>query len=125
MDRAVKIAVLGNFIVEESERRRRREEEKRRDKKKKKKRRQAMACEEPCKADACRIQNCLRANGYDESRCSALIDALYACCERFYAANKANGTDERTVCCPRPALLALKMQQRRESKGELDARRVN
>lgn len=73
---------------------------------------------ETCKAEACAIQKCLKRKGYDESGCTALIDALYECCHRFYADSR-NAAVESTVCCPKRKLLGLKMEQRRQE--QLDA----
>ncbi|CAH2447394.1 hypothetical protein PP7435_CHR1-3281 [Komagataella phaffii CBS 7435] len=75
---------------------------------------------EPCKAQACAIQDCLKSNRYDESKCTKFIDELYACCSQFY---KDNGEESRTVCCPNPSLLSLKIKQRQQEKK--DARLVN
>ena len=78
------------------------------------------SCGEPCKAQACRIQDCLKKNRYDESKCTYLIDALYACCHKFY---EAKGEDARSPCCPTPKLLKFKMEQR--IKEQIDAKLVN
>jgi len=69
-----------------------------------------------CKPQACAIQNCLQSNGYNESKCSQLIDELYACCKSFY---QENGPEGKTVCCPKFNLLQLKLEQR--SLGKIDA----
>ncbi|GMM30743.1 Cmc4 protein [Martiniozyma asiatica (nom. inval.)] len=71
-----------------------------------------------CKPQACAIQNCLKSNGYNESKCTAYIDALYACCTEFYSTN-AKGQEGRTPCCPIPRLLKFKIEQRQ--KEDLDA----
>ncbi|KAH7026355.1 uncharacterized protein B0I36DRAFT_248466, partial [Microdochium trichocladiopsis] len=55
--------------------------------------------------------DCLTKNSYNESRCQHLIDALYDCCEAFY---KKNGDEARTVSCPKPSLLRLKLAQRQK-----------
>ncbi|CUM66198.1 uncharacterized protein PRCAT00003856001 [Priceomyces carsonii] len=73
---------------------------------------------EPCKPEACAIQNCLEANGYNESKCSKLIDSLYLCCKQYY---EENG-DEQTTCCPKLNLLKLKLKQR--ELGRIDAELV-
>ncbi|KAK9245131.1 hypothetical protein V1506DRAFT_539255 [Lipomyces tetrasporus] len=65
-----------------------------------------------CHAEACAIQDCLRRTGYNERRCSAAIDALYACCKKMY------GQDEgaRAIACPEPGLLNIKLEQRAREK---------
>lgn len=67
-------------------------------------------CSDPCKLQACDIQDCLKANGYNEAKCTRLIDTLYQCCRQFY---EDNGAEARTVCCPKPKLLELKLEQRK------------
>lgn len=62
-----------------------------------------------CKAEACAIQNCLRSNNYNESRCDQVIDELYRCCAKFYKESDPKGM---TPCCPKPDLLRIKMKQR-------------
>lgn len=52
-------------------------------------------------------------NGYNESRCGAQIDALYECCSAMYA---REGLAAKNVCCPKEALLILKMRQREAEK---------
>lgn len=74
-------------------------------------------CVDPCKPEACAIQDCLKKNGYNESKCTAHIDRLYACCKQFY---KREGTEARSPCCPTPKLLKFKMEQREQEK--LDAK---
>lgn len=74
-------------------------------------------CDDTCKPQACAIQDCLKKHGYDESKCSAQIDRLYACCKQFY---QSEGTDVRSPCCPTPKLLKFKMEQREKEK--LDAK---
>ncbi|CAR30129.1 Cx9C motif-containing protein 4, mitochondrial [Lachancea thermotolerans] len=74
---------------------------------------------DPCKPQACAIQGCLTKTGFDESKCSHLIDSLYECCSKFY---NERGADARTPCCPVPSLLRLKLEQR--ACGPLDAKRV-
>lgn len=76
----------------------------------------SVLCSDPCKPQACRIQDCLKANEYDESKCTALIDQLYACCKTFY---EENGPQALTVCCPKLGLLELKLKQRK--LGLIDA----
>jgi len=68
----------------------------------------------PCPAAQCAIQNCLQKNGYNEARCSALIDALYECCTEMY---KRKGLAEKNVCCPQKSLLELKIKQRADEKA--------
>lgn len=74
---------------------------------------------DPCKKEACAIQNCLKRHGYDESKCSDLIDQLYACCQGFYL---ERGENARSPCCPIPSLLEFKIKQRQEEK--LDAKLI-
>lgn len=57
--------------------------------------------------------DCLSKNHFDESKCRAEIDALYACCNSFY---QREGDNAKSVCCPRPDLLRLKIQQLAEEK---------
>jgi len=64
------------------------------------------------KADSlfkCAIQDCLTKNNYNEGKCQSQIDALYECCNAFYA---KNGENASTVGCPKASLLRLKMRQR-------------
>ncbi|SCW00381.1 LAFE_0C02938g1_1 [Lachancea fermentati] len=72
---------------------------------------------DPCKPQACAIQDCLRKNGFNESGCTQLIDQLYQCCSKFYL---ENGSEARSPCCPIPRLLQFKMEQR--AREELDAK---
>ncbi|GME68131.1 unnamed protein product [[Candida] boidinii] len=74
---------------------------------------------DPCKKEACAIQNCLKANTYNESKCTKAIDALYACCKSFY---EDNGEEATTVCCPKPSLLKLKISQRQKEKLDAELR---
>ncbi|GMM46376.1 Cmc4 protein [Pichia kluyveri] len=77
-------------------------------------------CGDPCKSQACAIQNCLKRNNYNESKCTALIDQLYSCCQNFY---QTNGNDARSPCCPIPTLLQFKIKQREIEK--IDANLLN
>jgi hypothetical protein len=52
---------------------------------------------------------CLAKNAYREDRCKKEVDALYDCCNAFYA---KKGEDASTVSCPKASLLRLKMAQR-------------
>ena len=61
------------------------------------------------------ISDCLGKNGYNEAKCEAVIDALYACCQAFY---EKNGEDASTSSCPKPSLLKLKLKQRKEPSSE-------
>lgn len=70
-----------------------------------------------CKPFACAIQDCLLANGYDESKCSKAIDALYKCCKGFY---ETNGPSAQSVCCPKFNLLQKKLERRK--LGPIDAK---
>ncbi|KAK4250861.1 Cx9C motif-containing protein 4, mitochondrial [Corynascus novoguineensis] len=56
-------------------------------------------------------QDCLTRNGYNEAKCTKLVDALYECCQAFY---ERNGDNAVTASCPKPNLLRLKMEQRRK-----------
>ncbi|CAG8977872.1 hypothetical protein HYALB_00001749 [Hymenoscyphus albidus] len=53
--------------------------------------------------------HCLAKNSYDEAKCRAQVDDLYACCNSFY---RQNGDDAQSVCCPQASLLRLKIKQR-------------
>ncbi|KAI5862675.1 DUF1903-domain-containing protein [Durotheca rogersii] len=63
----------------------------------------------PCHPRACAIQDCLERNGYNEAKCSLLIDALYECCDAFY---RKHGDDATSASCPKASLLRLKVKQR-------------
>ncbi|CAH2351540.1 cx9C motif-containing protein 4, mitochondrial [[Candida] railenensis] len=67
--------------------------------------------EEPCKREACIIQDCLNANGYKEAKCAKAIDNLYICCKKFYE-NNGTRTDQTTTCCPKFSLLEKKLKER-------------
>ncbi|CAD6446513.1 5d4a44aa-86ba-4e72-875e-179cc1f6bc52 [Sclerotinia trifoliorum] len=69
--------------------------------------------EQPCHSKACAIQECLAKNSYNEEKCRSQVDALYDCCNAFYA---ENGDDAKTVSCPKANLLRLKMKQRSGGK---------
>lgn len=69
-----------------------------------------------CKPFACAIQDCLQKNGYNESKCTKVIDELYKCCKKFY---EQNGPEAQSVCCPKFNLLQLKLKQR--LLGKIDA----
>ncbi|KAK3334783.1 DUF1903-domain-containing protein [Neurospora tetraspora] len=71
-----------------------------------------LATNPPCHPRACAIQNCLTRNGFDESKCQKLVDALYECCNAFY---EKNGDSASTVSCPKANLLRLKMEQRKKT----------
>lgn len=73
-----------------------------------------------CKSYACAIQDCLQQNGYNESKCTAAIDALYACCKQFY---QENGPEALSLCCPKFNLLQLKLKQR--LMGQIDAKLIH
>lgn len=72
-----------------------------------------------CKPQACAIQNCLESNGYNESKCTKIIDELYKCCKQFY---EDDGPDAKSVCCPKLSLLKLKLKQR--LLGSIDAKLI-
>lgn len=78
-----------------------------------------MGCEDPCKPQACLIQDCLLANNYNEAKCTKVIDNLYLCCKKYY---EENGTDQTTTCCPKFSLLQLKLKQR--ELGSIDAEMI-
>ncbi|KAF2198273.1 DUF1903-domain-containing protein [Delitschia confertaspora ATCC 74209] len=63
----------------------------------------------PCHPRACKIQDCLVKNNYNEEKCRKEVDALYECCNAFY---KEEGDAASTVSCPKASLLRLKMKQR-------------
>jgi hypothetical protein len=63
---------------------------------------------------------CLKTNNYNESKCTKVIDQLYACCTQFY---KEEGKEARSPCCPIPSLLQLKIKQR--AKEKLDAELIS
>ncbi|KAK9463246.1 uncharacterized protein V1516DRAFT_667254 [Lipomyces oligophaga] len=71
-----------------------------------------------CHAEACAIQDCLRRTNYNESRCTAAIDALYACCKAMYDENP----DARAIACVKPDLLKLKLAQREREKVDAEMR---
>ncbi|KAK4130415.1 DUF1903-domain-containing protein [Trichocladium antarcticum] len=72
---------------------------------------QDVRSDPPCHPHACAIQNCLTKNGFDEAKCTKLVDALYECCQAFY---DKNGDNAVTVSCPKANLLRLKMEQRKK-----------
>lgn len=74
-----------------------------------------MSKNDPCKPQACAIQDCLKANNYNESKCTKVIDQLYECCTSFY---KDQGQDSRSPCCPTPSLLELKIKQRKQENKD-------
>ncbi|AWU78363.1 uncharacterized protein C5L36_0E04180 [Pichia kudriavzevii] len=79
----------------------------------------SSTCTDPCKPQACAIQACLKRHGYDESKCTVLIDSLYECCSNFY---RENGQEARSPCCPVPRLLEFKVEQRKQE--QLDAKLI-
>lgn len=79
----------------------------------------AMPEPDPCKPEACAIQNCLQGNNYNESKCTKIIDNLYLCCKNFY---ELQGRDASSVCCPKFSLLQLKLKQR--ELGKIDAEMI-
>lgn len=54
--------------------------------------------------------DCLQKNGFNEAKCTKLVDALYECCQAFY---EKNGDGATTVSCPKANLLRLKIEQRK------------
>ncbi|PUU82395.1 hypothetical protein B9Z19DRAFT_1017821 [Tuber borchii] len=79
---------------------------------------EALKTDPPCLPRACAIQDCLRKNNYNESRCTDLIDALYDCCLELY---KRDGPGANRTCCPKEGLLKLKIKQRADGKGSQGA----
>ncbi|OTB03050.1 hypothetical protein M426DRAFT_186709 [Hypoxylon sp. CI-4A] len=69
----------------------------------------------PCHPRACDIQDCLGKNGFNEAKCSHLVDALYECCDAFY---RKHGDDATTASCPKASLLRLKIRQRQEGQNK-------
>jgi len=47
---------------------------------------------DPCQKQACRIQDCLQKNHYQEAKCLKVIEDLQECCRKFSAKSP-------TVCC--------------------------
>ncbi|KAI9226818.1 MAG: hypothetical protein DHS80DRAFT_32378 [Piptocephalis tieghemiana] len=39
----------------------------------------------PCQKEACAIQDCLQAHGYDQEKCQKAVQALKTCCEQIEA----------------------------------------
>ncbi|KAJ5047114.1 uncharacterized protein L3040_002957 [Drepanopeziza brunnea f. sp. 'multigermtubi'] len=74
-----------------------------------------VAADPPCHSKACAIQGCLAKNSYNEAKCKSQVDALYACCNKFY---ERNGHDATSASCPKANLLWLKMKQRAEEEGK-------
>jgi len=46
---------------------------------------------DPCQKYACKIQDCLQANNWQENKCQTAIENLRKCCERFQHLDQ--------VCC--------------------------
>lgn len=59
--------------------------------------------------------DCLAKNSYNEAKCRSQVNALYECCNAFYA---RNGEKASTVSCPKASLLRLKMRQRAEEMSK-------
>lgn len=57
--------------------------------------------------------DCLTKNNYNEDKCQAAIKSLYECCGHFY---ERYGEEATSVCCPKPKLLQLKLQQLKDAK---------
>ena len=53
--------------------------------------------------------DCLAKNSYNEAKCRSQVDALYECCNAFYA---QHGDDAKSASCPKASLLKLKVKQR-------------
>ena len=89
---------------------------------------------EPCKKQACKIQDCLQKNSYSEEKCKIDIQKLYECCLGYYTEKYAlsknnsgenkslptslNGlSDEeiaklpKTTCCPDYKKLMVKLKE--------------
>ncbi|KAK9387368.1 hypothetical protein V1515DRAFT_601606 [Lipomyces mesembrius] len=73
-----------------------------------------------CHAEACAIQDCLRRTNYNERRCTAAIDSLYACCKKMYAENP----EARAIACPQPEQLKLKLEQRTKEIVDAEMRKT-
>ncbi|BFG03647.1 cx9C motif-containing protein 4 [Drosophila madeirensis] len=39
---------------------------------------------DPCKANACRIQACLKENNYQENKCADVLEAMRQCCLKWH-----------------------------------------
>ncbi|KAI7829083.1 DUF1903-domain-containing protein [Kickxella alabastrina] len=48
----------------------------------------------PCQKEACKLQDCLWRNDFQESRCQETLRALQSCCNTLLQANKTS------ICCP-------------------------
>ncbi|XP_055596093.1 cx9C motif-containing protein 4 [Uranotaenia lowii] len=44
----------------------------------------SKTAKDPCKPSACRIQDCLKANKFDETRCYDVIENMRQCCLKFH-----------------------------------------
>ncbi|KAK9356408.1 hypothetical protein V1523DRAFT_401767 [Lipomyces doorenjongii] len=92
-----------------------------------------------CHAEACAIQgiyntafvqavrgifddaiDCLRRTNYNERRCTAAIDSLYACCKKMYEENR----EARAIACPQPEQLKLKLEQRAKEVVDAEMRKT-
>ncbi|KAL8888741.1 MAG: hypothetical protein Q9215_003878 [Flavoplaca cf. flavocitrina] len=69
---------------------------------------EALKTDPPCHPLACAIQDCLSNNSYNQDKCTSQVNALYECCNIFY---QRHGDDAKTVSCPKPSLLKLKLKQ--------------
>ena len=57
--------------------------------------------------------DCLTKNNYDEAKCQNAVNALYECCEAFYA---RYGEKDTPTSCPTPKMLRSKRQQQKDGK---------
>lgn len=78
-----------------------------------------MSSKSPCQQAACAIQTCLAQHNHDESKCTRIIDNLYACCQSFY---EKQGQDSSNPNCPKFNVLMRKIDQR--SRESIDAKLV-
>ena len=72
----------------------------------------SYAMVDPCKAQACAIQDCLQQNNYDDGKCAKKIMKLYECCSKFY---DTHGSAAESVCCPQYDILMNKMETLKRS----------
>ncbi|XP_030373083.1 cx9C motif-containing protein 4 [Scaptodrosophila lebanonensis] len=45
---------------------------------------------DPCKANACRIQACLKENNYQEHKCVEVLEQMRQCCLKWH---------KQSICC--------------------------
>ena len=66
-----------------------------------------------CQREACRIQDCLAANGYQREKCEDYVTKLYQCCMQVYDSSK-----RIPVNCPDPENNPL-VQQKNLQQGRI------